>query len=645
MVRPLLSITLALHEAPLFSRRESEEVLNHFLGGVRDLLMENESVALSVYIAGRFLNIAHQRKTTLLSQLRTFTEEGRLEWLGGGMYDPLLPILPNKMQSLQIRAHRQSLESLVGARPRGFWLPSTVWEQSLIGLLVREGFEFTLLESDQIENATWRTPLSDGYWTVEDRGRVLRILSIDRELSDQLIAEGAEELMSHFEPQEAGLKSRVLSFSFLRDQRGVYEEQWWDPLRDLVRRLTQWGDRAPQFKVLSSQIDERLPAVGMNLHSSVGRSLGLDERLHSCRDLLLQQPESNYLHKRMIWLWKNIERLPEGRSKKSLEEALMPVASLYWYRNGKYGGGVRYLEDRAACHKILNDVELQLRKASQIEGARFDSVDFLGNGDRQLLYRGDQFGFLVEPRVGGRIRSLDYHPHSLSLINGYHPAKPEFPGSVHYAVDPICGLRDWFAPAELNDVASWLQYLQDDRGLLQSPHESNFRIREEGAQVWLSGEQLCFNGGRHHPIKIEKAITVKEEHNELFLSLQVTNLAFHSLQGFYATELNFSFSDWNVEKQSVEISEDRVVSLNDAELHSAVTRVYYSDRESGARLRLKMLNPCSLLTIPISTPTEGERSLSQCLKLFAIWELALMGQQKLNTTFSLRIDRLGLLKR
>ena len=643
MQRASLSVLLALHEQPALDPAAAEEIVSHFLSGCVDLLKRPQA-RLSLYLSGMWFELAKQRRSTLLKELRRATEEGRVEWIGGGWHDPVLPFVPRPLQELEIRLHRQAVEKLMGVRPRGFWLPSGVWESGLLSLLAEQGFEYTFLYDYQIDEAAWRCTDRYGYRTVEDCGRILRVVQMESGLESALCAGDEakfDEALRASQTDEGDDGYALVAVPFLRSGRGVYERGLFDRLAALFDRGAKSAGQTV-FKLASDQIDERRSAGGMNLVSSVDRSFGIDRSLKSCRDLLLMQPESNEIQKRMLQLWRQITHLPAGRTRQAITEKLLPVTSVYWYRNDPAAGGIRFLEDRARCRRILMEVEQQLRRARSVEGASIEAMDVLGTGTPQIYCSGQNFSFLAEPGFGGRLRSLENHPRKVSLIDGFHPARTVGDVGLHYAVAPVCGFRDWIAPENFGDAETWIGYLADDAGLMQGPMEHQYRMRRDGAQIVFSGNQWCELKDRRRTVHVEKAFSLKNDGDALVVAVQISNPDFYLLRGCYLCELNLSFSKWAPGPQKL-LAGDAEIPLGGATLTDGVESVEYRDDDEKTRVVWSFVKPCRLLSFPMSTPgPDGGPQHFQCLKLFAVWDLELMGQGKLGLSSSLKVKKSGL---
>lgn len=81
----------------------------------------------------------------LLEAGANLVASGRLELLGGGLYSPYLPLLPERDAAWQLSDMAERLEDLFGAEVRGAYLDDGAWKRELSQVLAAEGYRFALL--------------------------------------------------------------------------------------------------------------------------------------------------------------------------------------------------------------------------------------------------------------------------------------------------------------------------------------------------------------------------------------------------------------------------------------------------------------------------------------------------------------------
>ncbi len=102
-------------------------------------------------------------------------EAGRVEILGGGFFEPILTMIPDRDRVGQIRAFSSYLNELFGVQVRGMWLAERVWEQSLVTAITLAGIEYTVLDDFHFQRALGSLEEVAGYYLTEDQGRLLKV--------------------------------------------------------------------------------------------------------------------------------------------------------------------------------------------------------------------------------------------------------------------------------------------------------------------------------------------------------------------------------------------------------------------------------------------------------------------------------------
>lgn len=109
--------------------------------------------------------------------LRPLLDAGTVELLGGPATHPVLPLLPEPVARLALRAGLDDATVRTGSRPRGLWTPECAVSPDLPELLDAEGVEHTVVDEATLRAAGGST---DRVWLA---GRV-GVLGRDLELTD-----------------------------------------------------------------------------------------------------------------------------------------------------------------------------------------------------------------------------------------------------------------------------------------------------------------------------------------------------------------------------------------------------------------------------------------------------------------------------
>lgn len=147
-----------------------------------DVLERHPSIRIGLHVSGCLLEWLETHHPEYIERLRRIVAEGRIELIGGGFFEPIFPMLPERDRVGQIRAFSKYLKSHFGAVPIGMWLPERVWEQALVKSFVDAGARYTVLDDFHFKCAGLQGHELGGYYVTEDEGRVFCVFPISEEL-------------------------------------------------------------------------------------------------------------------------------------------------------------------------------------------------------------------------------------------------------------------------------------------------------------------------------------------------------------------------------------------------------------------------------------------------------------------------------
>lgn len=640
-----LSFAFHLNDAPYLKSNEMEKMTRSFCVNILELMEKDGLSHCSVYLSGRFLESLKKVNGALLAAMLDRTQAGQIEWLGGGFYDPVFPLLPRDTQDLQITKHLELLHKVIGVRPRGFVLPSYVWETECVDLLVRHGFEYTCLKQYQLQDSLWRYGTDRGFWTVEDRGQVLKVLSSSQTLSKHFVDGQYKKFIQALSETSATSSFAQLDLPFLRQYKGQFEEVWFDRLRKLLKRIQQ-SDLSVRYKNISSHVDEQLSGGAIQILPSVGRSLGLKEHQATCRDLLILQPEANFIHKKMISVYDDIQQVENAQSRHDFLEHLLPTQSLFYYRNSVRAGGVRHLNDRHDIHTRLIHLEDRLRRSSHVEGIQLEVKDFFGNGAKEVIMSNEKLSVVVEHRRGGVLRSFDYRPARLNMINSYFHSHRKPGDGMIYEVFPMVGMRDVLCTEDELELVNIPDWIHDDSHILSQPMDYQIRPRQDSTQLILSGDQRIVLDQVEHIMQMEKVYTLKSKDAEIVWSQQLKNGSFRGFKGFFGTLFNLASGVDDLSSLSLSAG-DVSINLFEDQFIDHVSGITWKDKQHGVKFNWEFHKRCKLYVRPILDLELGNdlKDQFQGIQILPLWSCQLIGQEAASFMSKLSCHKIGFLFR
>jgi 4-alpha-glucanotransferase len=140
-----------------------------------DVFEGYEHLQISLHTSGPLIEWLNDHHPEYLDRLARLVEAGRVEIVGGAFYEPILTMIPSRDRVGQITSFTDWLESRLGGKVRGAWVPERVWEQSLTGDLAEAGMQYTVLDDFHFRGAGLTSDQLHGYYVTEDDGQILSI--------------------------------------------------------------------------------------------------------------------------------------------------------------------------------------------------------------------------------------------------------------------------------------------------------------------------------------------------------------------------------------------------------------------------------------------------------------------------------------
>lgn len=172
---------LHLYQPPTQSEEVLRCVVRESYAPLVQLMQKYSQVRWTIHISGSLLELLERYGyQKLIEEYVEMARSGRIEFVGGAMYHPILPLLPPTEVRRQIDLQRNISERFLGDayRPVGFFLPEMTYSASLAEILQSSGFEWLLL--DDIHHPSGRSQSGVKY---RIRESALSVLFRNREVS------------------------------------------------------------------------------------------------------------------------------------------------------------------------------------------------------------------------------------------------------------------------------------------------------------------------------------------------------------------------------------------------------------------------------------------------------------------------------
>ena len=171
-----------------------ERAFNQAYGPFLDVLGAHPKIRMSMHFSGILLDWLEAKRPQYLAGLRALVERGQMEILGGGFYEPILPVISDSHKIGQLKKLSETVRRLFGTAPRGIWLAERVWEPTLVKPISEAGLEYVLLDGSHFKMVGKTDRDMDGYFVSEDQGHTLKLFPIHDVIRDYIPFRTVEEV-------------------------------------------------------------------------------------------------------------------------------------------------------------------------------------------------------------------------------------------------------------------------------------------------------------------------------------------------------------------------------------------------------------------------------------------------------------------
>ncbi len=428
------------------------------------LLDKYPSIRISLHFTGILYDWIKQNHPECMGLIRGMIERGQIELLTGGFDEPILPAIPDRDKVGQIIMQSNFIEREFGVRPTGMWLAERVWEPGLPKHLCEAGVKYTILDDIHFRYSGLGESELNGYYLTEDQGYQVALFPIAKKLRYTIPFADPEDTIAYLRSLASEDGTSLGVYADDGEKFGVwpktYEHCFVDGwlerfLKMLVDNLdwiemVTFGEALSQVPALGrvylptasySEMNEwAMPVKAIEKYDSFVHRLkdaGIFESFEAFvkggfwRNFQTKYPESNNLHKRMIYvsdlLEQNKQSLPSNKYERARQLLYAGQCNCpYWH--GVFGG--LYLPHlRGALFQELVAAEAVIRSATQGSHpeVEIEQRDYDCDGREEIIVTTQRIKAIVNPAAGGVISELDHFEIAKNLVDvvgrrkeGYH---------------------------------------------------------------------------------------------------------------------------------------------------------------------------------------------------------------------------------
>jgi len=681
-------------------------------GPFLDMVEKHPQFRLTLHYSGSLLEWLEENRPDFLPRLRALVARRQVELLSGGFYEPLLPFIPPKDALGQIDLLTQYLIEKLNFRPQGFWLSERVWNPTLPKTVAPTGLKYTILDDSHFRFAGLPDEDMFGHFVTEHEGFCLSIFPIHKRLRYAIPFRAPEETIEalRFWATDSGHLAATYAddgekFGLWPGTYGwVFEEGWLEKFIARIEENLEWVQLLtfneymetfpPQGRAYlppasyDEMMEWALPALSAIGYEDMVRELKQEGRYERYRpylrggsweNFLVKYPESNHLHKKMLYVSEKVHRALKSASAPETGKEYPPPPALkalwmsqsncaYWH--GLFGGlYLNYL--RHAVYQNLITAE-RLAEIVQWGGEKrleYEMIDLDKDLQPEVLITNENLGAILKPSYGGSLIELDYRPMRFNLTNvlsrrpeAYHRklkraqlsslSRAEQPKSIHdLSLAREEGLEealmyDWYIRYSFMDHFFGEDTTFDQFRRCQYPELGNFvnqayelvEVKKsedsERLAVLLRRRGGLFKQEGEYPLDICKRFLFHRHTAEMEVEYAIINHSPAEVDFWFGVEMNltllagddpqryFLFPDLPGEDQR----------LCSSAVLPWVERVHLRDEFFGFEVGIQVAPAGELWRFPLETVSQSERGLEKTYQgtvLLFHWRFALKtGERK-----------------
>lgn len=586
------------------------------------MMLDSGKVKFSLFLDGPTIEEAAKLPRTLMfGKLRRAVEDGSLELLGGGFYDPMLPLFPTELQSMQLKKHSKLLWKYFGIEPSGYFNSSMVWEMEMTELLEKHRFEYALVQEASLQDALGRTTPVSGWYTVEDKGSLMRVVPVSQKLSEA-ISNDDFQWEQIAEPYCRDGKSAVVGLNIPPQPGDII------PFFERLIEFVEMNEIST--KTVASAVTEQNAEGRVSFLLSSGRKIGLPAAAKTCRELLIRRPEVNLHHKMLLAQFRRAAAQLKGRERDDFFEMLLPAMSPIYYRDMQDSEGMRTPMVRWWGTRFLLQAANRLTDLVSFDGIRLDIADFMLEGYKSIWAENHSYSFLLNYRDGGILNILNAKDAENSVLGAWRDDG-----------NPSVGFLDFIIPNMELKAEKLDQVLSDREGVLSTAYDYQVKRHDEGTDISLLADLQPSLANQTYELHVEKTFGLSATGSEFSVEYKLVNNSPEAIKGFFGTLLDTGLlACGHMDKGILIDGVPLKFNYRDPLIFPDASSLEISDKTTSSRIELVFKKKAAVLVSPIfGASALAAPEAMQGIRVFPFWKMNLKGMSEGSLFMTVKISK------
>lgn len=424
-----------------------------------EVLERHPGVRMAFHFSGPLRDWLAEHHPELLARVRAMVQRGQLEMLGGGYYEPILAVIPDRDKNGQLVKLSRAVRDDFGYEPTGMWLAERVWEPHLPQAIAEAGLSYTIVDDAHFEYVGYDEEDLFGYYVTEEQGFTLKILPTSKHLRYAIPWAPVEEVIAYLRSHATDEGTLVAIMGDDGEKFGLwpgtyehcYERGWLERFFSALEENADWcltvppGEYAERFPALGrvylptasyeEMLEWALPAERAGEIVRLKHQLeeeGREDVLRYVRggfwrNFLVKYPEINTMHKKMLLVSRKVWSMPDGEERETALDHLWHGQCNCPYWHGVFGGVFLFHIRSANYHHLLKAERLADSVRHEGSWVEWSRTDLDGDAAEELLLGSDCLNLYLDLPRGGSAFEWDWRARDYNLANtlsrrleGYH---------------------------------------------------------------------------------------------------------------------------------------------------------------------------------------------------------------------------------
>jgi hypothetical protein len=492
-------------------------------------LYQFSNIPAALHFSGSFLYKIDRIHSELSSLVNKLVARKQVEMVGGGFYEPMMPLLSHHERMGQIELLTTYLRKSFNKRVTGAYIPDIAWEQSIAYSLSTVDMLYTFVDEQRFIDAgltmdDYKTPC-----VAESKGGLVTVLTVYSRIAEELQKHDAQEVFDNL---------------VRNSKRGTHV---WTIFPDFFTPATSLNITTEDYlQRFFEAVANTAGKIEWTLPSKIVKNSASPHPVYfrdrAAKKYLIENPEAASVYAKMVWVRGLIEQLKGDKERKqSAQEELWKAQGYslfsydddfeFFHRSVKDGGHIAGINNAALRDAVYSSMLLaeQITRGKGNWKASLTVCDFNFDGINEYLFQNEVMNCYAHLR-GASLFELDFFPKTWNYLSTIKAAALPEQSFFDVIAPPACDIKD----------------IMRDPGTEQNPA---LRICgnelykcldmdrvEETASFLLAGANCVFGD-----IEIQK--DYKLESNIVTVRYRLRNNGKEPLDFQFVTFIGFSFPD------------------------------------------------------------------------------------------------------